>query len=224
MRPRHKKHLEERIANADEHLLKLNKPEKNFAEANANKEYINFSEVFGNDNPVDLEIGSGMGGFAIEYAKSNPERNLVAIEVVRDVLVVALEKLKGERLKNLVFISIAAEYLPKFFAPDSVENVYLNFSTPFPKKSYAKKRLTSERFLLAYKDVLKNGGKIVQKTDNVPLFEFSLESLTCAGYEIAFKTFDMYAGDTTGNIATEYEKKFVESGTKICKLIAINVK
>lgn len=224
MRPRHKKHLEERIDRAKKHLLILDKPEPNFKEANENKAYIDFSSVFQNDNPVDLEIGSGMGDFAIEYAKMNPNRNLVAIEIVRDVLVVALEKLSDSDIKNLRFLSIAAEYLPKYFAPNSIENIYLNFSTPFPKKSYAKKRLTSDRFLESYKEVLSDGGKIIQKTDNVPLFEYSLERLEANGFEIEEKIFDMYSGNTDGNIVTEYESKFVSQGVKICKLVAKNTK
>ncbi len=224
MRPRHKKHLNERIEKASKHLLIVEKPEANFKEANDNKEYLDFSAIFQNDNPIDLEIGSGMGDFAIKYAKSHPERNLIAIELVRDVLVVALEKLSDDDVKNLRFLSIAAEYLPKFFATDSIENIFLNFSTPFPKKSYAKKRLTSDRFLLSYKDVLKEGGKIIQKTDNVPLFDYSLERMTENGFEIIEKTYDMYSGDTSGNIATEYETKFLSQGVKICKLVAVNKK
>lgn len=224
MRPRHKKHLTERIDRADKHLLRLNKPEPNFQVANENKEYINFCELFGNNAPVDLEIGSGMGDFAITYAKNNPDRNIVAIEQVRDVLVVALEKIADEDIKNLRFLSISAEYLPKYFKDDSIENIFLNFSTPFPKKAYAKKRLTSDRFLESYKCALKNGGRIVQKTDNVPLFEYSLERLEANGFEIKEKSFDMYSEKVENNIATEYEKKFLLLGTKICRLVAVNKK
>lgn len=212
------------MALADRYLLKINRPEPNFNEANANKEYIDFVSIFGNENPVDLEIGCGMGDFAIEYALKNPNRNLVAVEIVRDILVVALEKTSDKSLENLRFLAIAAEYLPKFFPCDSVERIFLNFSTPFPKKSYAKKRLTSERFLKEYKEILVDGGKIVQKTDNIPLFDFSLDSLRNNGFEITEMSYDLYSDNIPDNIATEYEKKFVAAGTKICRLVAVNKK
>lgn len=181
-------------------------------------------EIFGNDHPIFIEVGMGKGRFIMDMAKAHPENNYVGIEKYSSVLLRALEKMEQEELppQNLVFIRMDAENIEQVFAKDEVAGIYLNFSDPWPKDRHAKRRLTSTRFFERYDKILQKDGVVEFKTDNVPLFEFSLESVQEAGWKLVAHTFDLHHHETMneGNIMTEYEEKFSSQGNPICKLIA----
>lgn len=179
-----------------------------------------WSEIFGNNNPVRIEIGMGKGAFLIEQARLNPDINFVGIEKFSSVLIRAIEKQDVEQLPNLLFMRMDAEYITDRFAEGEVDRIYLNFSDPWPKEKHAKRRLTSRQFLKRYDKILKPDGIIEFKTDNTELFGFTLEEAPEAGWEIAEQTFDLHrSGMNEGNIMTEYEKKFSSLGQKICKCV-----
>ena len=219
MRMRKKKNLEKRMAECS-NFFEIYTEDRNFIEAIKDKEYLDFERIFGNDNPVILEIGCGKGQFACEYAKQHPEVNIIAVEKVSNVIVQACEKAKRENLNNLRFLILGAEKLGLYIEEESVELIYLNFSCPFPKKRYAKHRLTHEGFLEIYKKLLKDGGEIHQKTDNMHFFEFSIGEYSKCGYLISDVSLDLHNSDFEGNIMTEYEKRFTDLGQPIYRLQA----
>lgn len=184
-----------------------------------------WAEVFGNEHPIHIEIGMGKGQFILELAKRNPEINYIGIERYSSVLLRALEKFSTEEyeeLQNIRFICMDAAELDEIFAPEEVEKIYLNFSDPWPKARHARRRLTSTRFLSVYEKVLVEEGVVEFKTDNRPLFEFSLEQVEEAGWELKAHTFDLHNNKemNDGNIMTEYEAKFSAMGNPIHKLVA----
>ena len=216
----HKKsHLEERLASCGDIVTVANLQDKNMKRAKDLKEYLDFGAIFGNNNPVHLEIGCGKGKFVIETAAANPDINFVACEKISNVLIEALERAIEEKSKNIHFLNCAAEVLEKYFDCGSVEKIYLNFSNPLPKEGYKKQRLTHPRFLKIYKNILKGGGEIVQKTDDLPFFEFSLESLRAEGFEIVEECRNWLGGD----VETEHEAKFKAQGKSIYRLVAKKV-
>lgn len=219
MRMRKKKHLEERLANCN-NILKLFSDDSNFLTAIEKKEFIDSSVLFGNDNPVVLEIGCGKGKFACELAKQNPDINVLALEKCANVLVIACENAMKENISNLKFLQVGAEYLEKYIKPESIERIYLNFSCPYPKKRYANHRLTNERFLKSYSIILKKGAEIHQKTDNMAFFEYSIEQLTGFGFSLKNISLDLHNSDFKGNIETEYEHRFASLGMPIYRLEA----
>ena len=171
--------------------------------------------------PFYLEIGCGKGGFITATAKANPDRFYIAVELVADALVTALEHAKEEEIPNLRFVNLNAKNLGDWFAPGEIAEIYLNFSDPWPKKGHTKRRLTHREFLEVYKPLLAKGGKICQKTDNVGLFDFSLEEFTQAGWRLEAVTRDLHHSEwAEGNIMTEYEKNFSEQGYPIHRLEA----
>lgn len=222
MRMRRKKNLDERLATCESTgILKIIWcEERNFEESIKDKQYFDFGEMFGNSNPVYLEIGCGKGQFAIEHAKAHPDINILAIEKTSNVIVDAAEKAISENLPNLTLLRCEAEYLEKFIPPHSISRIYLNFSCPFPKKSYAHHRLTHQRFLKIYKELLMPGAEIQQKTDNQGLFEFSINQLSDFGFTLKNVTLDLHKSGLEGNIMTEYETKFHEMGLPIYRLEA----
>ena len=210
-----------------------------------------WNKLFGNDNPIRIEIGMGKGIFLLTLAKQNPDINYVGIEMYASVLVRAVQKLEekaGEcentvetpdrtetdpaeegrpaaetmTLPNLRLLNMPAEYLDQVFAPGEVERIYLNFSDPWPKARHAKRRLTSPAFLARYRSYLAPEGLLEFKTDNRPLFDFSLESVQESGWRLLSHTFDLHHDPElcAGNVMTEYERKFSEKGQPICKLTA----
>lgn len=217
---RKKKYLEERLAAVSDYLYVINTEDRNFNTAVLEKEYINFGEWFGNSNPIYLEIGCGKGKFACEFAKSNPEINVIAVEKSSNVIVNACETAKNENIKNLRFICGSAEYIERFIAPKTVERIFLNFSCPFPKKAYASHRLTHAKFLEIYKRIMCDDAQIHQKTDNMHFFEFSLEQFSDSGFTLQNVSLDLHNSDFEGNIMTEYESKFVALGLPIYRLEA----
>lgn len=174
-----------------------------------------------NDNPIHIEIGMGKGKFLMELASTNPDINYIGIERYTSVLYRAIQKMDEKPLPNVKFICIDAGLLPDVFDEKSIDKIYLNFSDPWPKDRHAKRRLTSRQFLECYDKILKNDGTIEFKTDNVDLFNFSLEEAPAAGWKILASTYDLHNDESLnkGNIMTEYEEKFSSMGNPICKMI-----
>lgn len=220
MRMRKKKYLDERLIAVSDTLFISDIEDRNFITANDKKEYIDFDKWFNRKAPYMLEIGCGKGGFAAEFARRNPDINLIAVERDSNVIVSACEKIKAEGITNVRFIKCSAEYLPKYIKPHSIERIFLNFSCPFPKNKYASHRLTHPRFLAIYKELMNAEAEIHQKTDNSQLFEFSLEMLTNSGFALKNVSLDLHNSGFEGNIETEYEHKFVSLGLPIYRLEA----
>ena len=173
--------------------------------------------VFGNENPIHIEIGMGKGQFLLNLAKQNPQINYIGIERYSSVLLRALEKYDTEEfcdMKNIRFICMDATNLPEVFAVGEIDKIYLNFSDPWPKARHAKRRLTSKQFFERYDKILAFDGVVEFKTDNRELFEFSLEQVELAGWVLLAKTYDLHNDPTLsrGNVMTEYEEKFSGQG------------
>ncbi|MCC8191849.1 MAG: tRNA (guanosine(46)-N7)-methyltransferase TrmB [Ruminococcus sp.] len=217
---RRKKHLEERLRACEDIIISMYGEDKNFITGVEKKEYIDLEKLFGNNNPLYLEVGCGKGKFAAELARRNPDKNILAVEKESNVIVCAAELAQEQNLKNLKFLLGPAELLPKFLKDDSVDRIYLNFSCPFPKKRYASHRLTHRSFLKIYKGIMKQGAEIHQKTDNPRFFEFSIEQLSQSGFALKNVTFDLYSTDFEDNIPTEYEERFISQGLNIYRLEA----
>lgn len=189
------------------------------------KEYKGkWREIFGNDNPIRIEIGMGKGKFITEMAMNNPDINYIGIEKYSSVLIRAVEKRRELEIDNLFFIRMDAVEIEDAFEKGEIDRIYLNFSDPWPKERHAKRRLTSRQFFERYDKILKDDGIIEFKTDNKDLFDFSLEEVKETKFKVINYTYDLH-GDTDaeiyrGNVTTEYEDKFVEKGNKICKLVA----
>ena len=171
--------------------------------------------------PFRLEIGCGKGDFAVAASQRFGDAPYIAVELISDVALLAMEKAKGAGCNNLKFMILNAEKLGEYFEKGDISTIFLNFSDPWPKKGYAKRRLTHRRFLEIYKSVLTENGRICFKTDNDALFDFSLEEFAAAGFTLTEETRDLenspYAAD---NILTEYEKNFMAQGVKIKRVIA----
>lgn len=178
-----------------------------------------WNSVFQNDNDIDIEIGMGKGDFIIGMAKQNPNINYIGIEMYDSVIVRAVQKLEEEKIPNLRLIRMDANEIDKVFLKE-INTIYLNFSDPWPKKRHSKRRLTSHNFLAKYDRIFKGQKKIFQKTDNIDLFAFSIESLSTYNYILKNVTLDLYNNMIEKNVATEYEKRFNEKGIKICRLEA----
>ena len=178
-----------------------------------------WKDVFGNSNPVHIEIGMGKGKFLHELAKENPEINYIGIEKYSSVLLRAIQKMETDPLPNLRFIRMDAEEISEVFAEEEIDRIYLNFSDPWPKDRHAKRRLPSREFLKRYDTFLKKDGILEFKTDNRPLFDFAVEELPFAGWEAIVITYDLHHDEelVKGNIMTEYEEKFSAMGNPICK-------
>lgn len=224
MRMRKKRHLDERIDACSDVSLGWLQDYASEQKGINPPEMIDVEKVFGNNNPIHLEIGCGKGQFAEEIARRNPDINFVAVEQNVNVLVTAMERTHKSGLKNLRYVMGMAEYLEKIFPENSVDKIYLNFSCPFPKNTYAKHRLTHERFLSIYRKILKKDALIVQKTDNSKFFEFSLNSFCDNDFRLRNITFDLHNSKIEGNIITEYEERFSSQGYPIFYLEAINKK
>ena len=181
-----------------------------------------WKEEFGNDNPIRIEIGMGKGKFITTLAMENPDINYIGIEKYSSVLIRAIERCEEIEVSNLRFIRMEAEYICDVFEKGEVDRIYLNFSDPWPKDRHAKRRLTSKQFFERYDVILKKDGIVEFKTDNDLLFQFSLEQVPEAGWELIEQTWDLHNDERLmqGNVMTEYESKFSQMGNPIHKLIA----
>lgn len=182
-----------------------------------------FCELFGNTNPIQIEVGMGKGNFIMELAQKYPETNFIGIERYSSVLLRALQKREELEISNIYFMCVDAKELGEIFAPGEVEKIYLNFSDPWPKDRHAKRRLTSPDFMKVYDQVLAKDGRVEFKTDNQDLFTFSLDEINNSDiWHLDAFTRDLHHDEmmNRGNIMTEYEEKFSSLGNPICKLIA----
>ncbi len=174
--------------------------------------------VFNNENPIYIEIGMGKGNFIIENALMYPNINFIGIEKYSSVLSRAVEKIKYS-IPNLKLIRMDALEIEEVFFKE-IDRIYLNFSDPWPKKRHSNRRLTSHVFLNKYDNIFEKNKEIFQKTDNMPLFEYSLESLSSYGYILEKVSLDLHNSDILYNIMTEYEQKFSIIGKNIYYLVA----
>ena len=175
--------------------------------------YGKWSNVFNNNNPIHIEIGTGKGNFIIGKALKYPNINFIGIEKFDSVIARALEKIP-DGLTNLKMVRMNALEIDEVFSHE-VDTVYLNFSDPWPKKRWHKRRLTSSVFLEKYDSLFKRGCHIIQKTDNTSLFEYSICSLSSYGYIIKDISLDLHHSEIEDNIMTEYEEKFSKKGNPI---------
>ena len=209
MRQRNIKNLEERLAANSAFLIEDPRACKG-----------RWSEIFGNDNPIMLEIGCGKGKFIISHASDNPDVNYLAVEGQSSVVLRALEKAEEGKLSNLrIFIDFVHD-LRDYFDEGELSGLYLNFSDPWPKARHAKRRLTYRKNLENYRQVMKPDAAIEFKTDNEGLFEFSLEEIAAAGYNILEMTRDLHSTESedsyeSAKYTTEYEDKFSAAGKNI---------
>lgn len=178
-------------------------------------------EIFGNDRPVYIEIGTGKGRFIMELAARHPEINYVGIEKYSSVLFRATQKMEITPLVNVRFIRMEAEHILRYFEKDEVGRIYLNFSDPWPKERHAKRRLVSREFLDRYRGLLREGGHLEFKTDNRDLFDFGVEQTKAARWKMVEITYDLHHDGkmNAGNIMTEYEERFSTRGNPIFKYI-----
>ena len=210
MRMRRKKHREERLESCAEIMIQdIFEYEDDLARA------------FERTAPLHLEIGCGKGGFISTLAELNPDINYIAFEKNLDVLVLAAEKIASKGLTNVRFVPGDAEALGQLKEQQSAERLYINFCDPWHKWGHRKRRLTHERYLAIYERLMKDGGEIHFKTDNAPLFEFSLNSFSDYGMKLKNITLDLHNSRFEGNVMTEYEKLFSEKGQPIYRCEAI---
>ena len=210
MRLRNVKNKEE-ILNASEYLIKCGEEHRG-----------KWRELFGNDNPIYIEIGMGKGKFIIEHALKYPDINFIGIEKFDSILALALKKVP-DGLDNLKMIRLDASNIEDIFFKE-IETIYLNFSDPWPKKRHEKRRLTSPEFLRRYDNCFKEKNHIIMKTDNKDLFSYSIKSLNNYGYYIENITFDLHKLNDPDNIMTEYEEKFTKLNNPIYKIEVIKDK
>lgn len=219
MRMRLKKHLDERIEACKQYLLA--REGDGFFRLTEEEKYrnvIDLAQIFGKQTEITLELGCGKGAWALQSAARNPDKSYVAVEKLSNVIVVACESALEQNSQNVRFLNCRVENLRYFLPERCAEQIALNFSCPFPKKTYANRRLTSKYFLELYKYLLTENGVITQKTDNLDFFEWSIESLRENGFEVYDVNYDLPAdGD---NVVTEYESKFRAQGIKINALKA----
>ena len=205
MRVHKKKHGAERLEACGNIVIKDLRAEGNTSQA-----------LFGNDNPIRIEIGCGKGDFIVGTAAKEPDVNFLAVEKVSDVLVIAAEKVRDSGLGNVRVCCVDAKELSEIFPKGSIDRIYLNFSDPWPKARHEKRRLTYRTFLEIYKQILREDGAIYFKTDNRGLFDFSLEEFKEFGMRMEKLTFDLHNSEyMEGNVMTEYEKRFSSMGVPI---------
>jgi len=176
-------------------------------------------ESFPEYKKIFVELGCGKGRFTADTAETIPDTLLIAVELVADAMIVAMERIKERSLKNVRFINGDAKKLAEIFAKGEADRIYINFCDPWPKSRDAKFRLTAPSFLRIYSDVLPVGGQIHFKTDNTPLFDWSIERFTEEGWSLSEVTHDLHEHGQCG-IMTDYEAKFTAEGMKTNRLVA----
>lgn len=179
-----------------------------------------WNELFENDHPIHIEIGMGKGQFITGMAKAHPEINYIGVEMQVSVVSIALDKLIEQPLPNLKLLHVNGSALTEYFADSEVDQIYLNFSDPWPKKRHEKRRLTYKTFLAVDEQILRPNGEIHFKTDNQGLFEYSLASFSQYGMILKQVWLDLHQSQFEGNIMTEYEEKFSSKGQRIYRVEA----
>ena len=177
-------------------------------------------EIFGNDHPIHIEVGSGKGAFITGMAKANPEINYIGIDIQKSVLSYALDKVLEADVPNIKLLWVDGDSLTNYFEDGEIDQLYLNFSDPWPKKRHEKRRLTYKTFLDTFKQILPEHEEIHFKTGNRGLFEYSLVSFSQYGMTLKGVWLDLHASDFEGNVMTEYEKKFSSKGQVIYRVEA----
>lgn len=176
-------------------------------------------DVFLNDNRICLELGCGKGKFIVELAQRNPNLNFIAVDLKYEVLVYVKRKCEERGLTNVRILAFDINYINEVFEKGEVYNIYLNFSTPWPKLKHHKRRLTHPRILSKYFDILSEDSNIILKTDHEMFFMDSICYLSENRFDITYKSMDLHSEDID-NILTEYEEKFINKGMKIMYLTA----
>ena len=177
-------------------------------------------ELKPNASALWVEVGCGKGKFTAETAAANPDVLLIAVEKCREAMVVAMEKARNMELHNVYFIDMDVDKIEEIFASGEIDRLFINFPDPWPRKKNAKRRLTYRTFLDKYCRVVRENGEIHYKTDNAPLFEFSLEEFAAGGLEVKNLTRNLHENGAVG-IMTGYEEKFYALGTPInrCEVV-----
>ena len=179
-----------------------------------------WNTVFGNENPIHIEVGSGKGAFITGMALQNPEMNYIGIDIQLSVLSYALDKVLASGAQNVKLLRVDGSALTNYFEDGEIDLMYLNFSDPWPKTKHEKRRLTYKTFLNTYKQILPEQGEIHFKTDNRGLFEYSLASFSQYGMTLKQVWLDLHDSAYEGNIMTEYEEKFSRKGQVIYRVEA----
>lgn len=174
-----------------------------------------WQQLFNNDHPIHIEVGTGKGQYIVGMAKQHPDINFIGIEVVKSIIVTAGQKALDAEVDNLLLLNVDAADLREIFAENEIATIYLNFSDPWPKNRHEKRRLTYHTFLEQYKEILDLTGKVIFKTDNRGLFEYSLVSFNAFGMKLEEVNLDLHAINDPLNIMTEYEEKFSSKGQVI---------
>ena len=214
MRLRRKPWVDEAIHDFDDFVFPKDKP--------ANEEQKgNWENVFGRSGRLYVELGTGKGDFISQLALRNPDVNFIGIEAQQDVLYSAAKKIRELNLTNVKLLTFDINNIENIFAEGEIDQLYINFCDPWPKARHAKRRLTHVGFLRRYAKLLKKPGRLIFKTDNRPLFDFSLEQFEEAGLKVEDVSFDLHAENRPDNIMTEYERKFSAFGEKInrCEVV-----
>ncbi|AQP54093.1 tRNA (guanosine(46)-N7)-methyltransferase TrmB [Vagococcus penaei] len=209
MRLRNKPGAKETIANNPQYIL-----------TDASDWKGRWDERFEKKQPIHIEVGSGKGQFIVGMAKANPTINYIGIELQTNAIISILEKQLVEKLPNLQLLLVDGADLTEYFADGEVDQVYLNFSDPWPKTRHIKRRLTYKTFLATYEKIAKPGAELHFKTDNRGLFEYSLASLSQYGMVLNQVWLDLHETGLEGNVMTEYEEKFSGKGHPIYRLEA----
>lgn len=180
-----------------------------------------WNEVFNNNNEIHLELGCGRGAFIVEMAQRNPEVNYIAVDLKDEVLIYVLRKIEDLELENIRIMPLNIMLIDGVFEKDEIGRIYLNFSTPWPKVSHNKRRLTHGKFLDMYKKFLKPQSEIWFKTDGKEFFMDSCGYFKENGFKLNYLTYDLHNSIyRCESPMTEYEKKFTESGKTTMFLIA----
>ena len=177
-------------------------------------------EIFGNNYPIHVEVGSGKGAFISGMAKAHPKINYIGIDIQKSVLSYALDKVLATDVPNIKLLWVDGSDLTNYFENGEIDRLYLNFSDPWPKKRHEKRRLTYQSFLATYQQILPENGEIHFKTDNRGLFEYSLVSFSQYGMKLKGVWLDLHASDFEDNVLTEYEQKFANKGQVIYRVEA----
>ena len=177
------------------------------------------AEFPGHDE-LRAEIGCGKGRFTAETAKAVPRALIAAVEKDQNAMVMAMERVMAEGLENVRFLDMDAQGLREIFAPEELDVIYINFPDPWPRAREAKHRLTSPLFLPVYRELLKPGGRVEFKTDQAPLFDWSLGQFEAAGFLLREVCSDLHTDGPVG-VMTNYEEKFYAQGVKICRCVAV---
>ena len=230
MRLRHKKNAENDVLSHPFIIATHNEAASTFDKHNETPSegvmHCNPEKIFGNKNPIQIELGMGKGKFIREMSKHNPNINFIGIERSATIVLKAIAHLGDTDIlssyPNLRFMCEDIANLENIFAKHSIDKIFLNFSDPWPKKRHESRRLTHHKFLSIYENILKPESLLEFKTDNLDLFNFSLEEIKNSNFKLLEFTYDLHNDSklNNGNIMTEYEEKFSKLGNKICKLIA----